>query len=515
MRSFPAWPALCFDGLTQFGWCSLKLWVTVDARVDYDNGRVVQWNDISHGENHLKQNHADKSPSFELSDTDGETVVFGKNNAYVTSQPVQLFEKPDSGVTAFVMFKHFASEKGSSGILVNYGAGGLKLQNHNMEIGMKIKGDNAMFFVHKGGGRMTMSGKVSLKAGEAYHLLTVKIFGGPPEEGALSVGFWLDGKPLSASEKNKGWLKRGKYPTLSAPIEIGARVDGNKVEGTIGAHMSATADSGFNGIISEVVIYGKEMTSAKQAELEAVLIAAQAERTSETCLKHGMKPGGVADGDEQGSQGAGATPDEMPAEEKEDSSRWEYVTCMSAVKLRHRVLNVRLHSSDISYGSGSQQQAVTGNPDGGDSQSYWQIRSEAGAANPCGQGQMLQHGDRVRLLHLGTKKNLHSHQYQSPLTQKQEVSAFGDNGVGDEGDVWELQVRERGDVYSAGWGGPWMRDSIIRLKHVITGQYLFSHRKKFNNGPVEGHNEITCSPRADDRTQWVVEEGIFHPVDKT
>jgi hypothetical protein len=37
---------------------ALKLWVTVDARVDVDGGRVAQWNDISHGENHVKQNSA-------------------------------------------------------------------------------------------------------------------------------------------------------------------------------------------------------------------------------------------------------------------------------------------------------------------------------------------------------------------------------------------------------------------------------------------------------------------------
>ena len=42
---------------------ALKLWVTVDARVDVDGGRVAQWNDISHGENHAKQNSAGK-PQF-------------------------------------------------------------------------------------------------------------------------------------------------------------------------------------------------------------------------------------------------------------------------------------------------------------------------------------------------------------------------------------------------------------------------------------------------------------------
>ena len=42
---------------------ALKLWVTVDARVDVDGGRVAQWNDISHGENHAKQNSAGKPHS--------------------------------------------------------------------------------------------------------------------------------------------------------------------------------------------------------------------------------------------------------------------------------------------------------------------------------------------------------------------------------------------------------------------------------------------------------------------
>ena len=34
-------------------------------------------------------------------------------------------------------------------------------------------------------------------------------------------------------------------------------------------------------------------------------------------------------------------------------------------------------------------------------------------------------------------------------------------------------VREQGDTYEAGWGGPWLRDSLVRFKHVVTGQYLF------------------------------------------
>lgn len=42
-------------------------------------------------------------------------------------------------------------------------------------------------------------------------------------------------------------------------------------------------------------------------------------------------------------------------------------------------------------------------------------------------------GDVIRLQHLATKRNLHSHLFQSPISRNQEVSAFGENGNGDTG----------------------------------------------------------------------------------
>ena len=36
-------------------------------------------------------------------------------------------------------------------------------------------------------------------------------------------------------------------------------------------------------------------------------------------------------------------------------------------------------------------------------------------------------------MHIETKKNLHSHHFNSPLSNNYEVSAFGDEGLGDEG----------------------------------------------------------------------------------
>ena len=36
-------------------------------------------------------------------------------------------------------------------------------------------------------------------------------------------------------------------------------------------------------------------------------------------------------------------------------------------------------------------------------------------------------------MHLATRKNLHGHRFQSPLSNNLEVSAFGEDGVGDAG----------------------------------------------------------------------------------
>ena len=47
--------------------------------------------------------------------------------------------------------------------------------------------------------------------------------------------------------------------------------------------------------------------------------------------------------------------------------------------------------------------------------------------------QPIKCGQTIRLMHLQTRKNLHSHHFQSPLSHNLEVSAFGEDGEGDEG----------------------------------------------------------------------------------
>jgi dolichyl-phosphate-mannose--protein O-mannosyl transferase len=51
----------------------------------------------------------------------------------------------------------------------------------------------------------------------------------------------------------------------------------------------------------------------------------------------------------------------------------------------------------------------------------------------CFYRQPIECGQTIRMTHVSTNRNLHSHHFQSPLSHNLEVSAYGDNGEGDEG----------------------------------------------------------------------------------
>ena len=147
-----------------------------------------------------------------------------------------------------------------------------------------------------------------------------------------------------------------------------------------------------------------------------------------------------------------------------------YVTCGSVVKLININYNIRLHSHDIKYGSGSGQQSVTGVDESEDANSYWQVKgpmssgtqgstTTGGTEGPtCVRGTPIKCGSVVRLQHLNTGRNLHSHLFSSPLSGNQEISAFGEHGTGDTGDNWTIVCP----------GDYWERDETVRLKHADT-----------------------------------------------
>lgn len=178
-------------------------------------------------------------------------------------------------------------------------------------------------------------------------------------------------------------------------------------------------------------------------------------------------------------------------------SHLRYVTCGSLTKLLNRRWDVRLHSHEVRYSGGSGQQSVTGTEKADDINSHWMVKGRSETS--CSRGQPIKCGDIVRLEHLATKKNLHSHHFSSPLTSKQEVSAYGENGQGNSGDFWRVVCKT----------GYWERDGDVRLKHTDTEAWLSVSGKSYGQ-QLGGQLEV-CGELApyDESCVWRAAEGVF------
>ncbi|KAF9435536.1 Stromal cell-derived factor 2-like protein 1 [Entomortierella beljakovae] len=175
---------------------------------------------------------------------------------------------------------------------------------------------------------------------------------------------------------------------------------------------------------------------------------------------------------------------------------YQKVTCGSSIKLTHDKSQFKLHSHQIPYGSGSGQQSITAVPQKDDTNSLWLVMAELGRT--CDRGEPVPCGTNIRLKHVNTKKFLHSHHHNSPMSGGLEVSAYDGQ---DDGDNWTLECLNK-DEY-------WMRESPVKLQHVNTGTYLSSSSKHVYGNPIPGQQEV-ASHRLDYSDQkWSAQEGFY------
>eukprot|EP00055_Hartaetosiga_balthica_P009991 m.41179 g.41179 ORF g.41179 m.41179 type:complete len:217 (-) comp6983_c1_seq1:175-825(-) len=180
---------------------------------------------------------------------------------------------------------------------------------------------------------------------------------------------------------------------------------------------------------------------------------------------------------------------------------FDVVTFGSSVKLEHIMSGVRLHSHDVMYGvrgGGSGQQSVTGMDSSSDSNSLWKILPSTRGAEASRTA--VKCGSQIRLLHINTKKFLHSHRgFVSPLSHNQEVSALGPASNIDGGDDWVVECS----------GEKWLKESDVKLKHATTGYYLHHTNQHTFGRPIEGQKEICAFPHSTDYGKWRTKEGYF------
>jgi len=95
-------------------------------------------------------------------------------------------------------------------------------------------------------------------------------------------------------------------------------------------------------------------------------------------------------------------------------------------------------------------------------------------------------------------KNLHSHNFRAPLSKNQEVSAFGDDGAGDEMDIWVVTCPYQ----------TWRRDGAVKLKHKGTQKYLSVSGQQYNR-PISGQMEVVGQSQSGGATDWKAVEGVY------
>jgi dolichyl-phosphate-mannose--protein O-mannosyl transferase len=127
------------------------------------------------------------------------------------------------------------------------------------------------------------------------------------------------------------------------------------------------------------------------------------------------------------------------------------------VKLAHEATAFRLHSHKVAYGSGSKQQSVTLQQRVDDHNSLWTVLAPLNGQ--CVRGARIKSGKTIRLKHAATGALLHSHNFASPLSGNQEVSAY--EGESNADDHWIVYPND---------GEYWMREQSVVFKHAVTGK---------------------------------------------
>jgi len=200
------------------------------------------------------------------------------------------------------------------------------------------------------------------------------------------------------------------------------------------------------------------------------------------------------------------------------------IGCGSVIKLsspqRGSDASYHLYSDDMQMHGGSGQQIVTFAKDDPSSiKTLWQVRpkhhNEEGREYPTQDNddtctkvaEPVKCGSIIRLTHMGTKTNLHSHGVKSPLSKQQEVTSYGQgDGKGDNGDNWLVECT----------GTYWLRKHPVRLQHIDTKGYLGASRQAvFNQNncgggcPIMNHLEAFGRKTKDELSVLEADLGVY------
>ncbi len=177
------------------------------------------------------------------------------------------------------------------------------------------------------------------------------------------------------------------------------------------------------------------------------------------------------------------------------------VGCGSAIRISNVGTGFKLHSHRINYGTGSGQQVVSAINDMNDPKSLWIVKEPFGD-QPCPTGKRVACGQRVRLEHMMSGKNLHSDaEFKAPFSLKQEVSLFGSAGDGDIYDDWVIECTDEAQDFIKG-------GITFMLRHAETERYLHTesqytyNQENCRNCPIIGQREVCATLTKGRFSEW-------------
>lgn len=190
------------------------------------------------------------------------------------------------------------------------------------------------------------------------------------------------------------------------------------------------------------------------------------------------------------------------------------VTYGSSIKFTHKNSSYQLHASNVAWGSGSAELAVTAINDKSSPNTLWQIQQEYQPTNPevlAPYGNPVRCGDVIRLRHSTTQTFLRSQLHRAPISGRQEVSS---ENKGDKMNENFTLICLNGIPT----GTQLTQSTPIKLKHKKSNQFLYTRSNdNFNNQnchncPIVGHFEVSCSTQDDGNNIWTMTDGFYIPV---
>ncbi|KAG7664917.1 PMT1 [[Candida] subhashii] len=181
----------------------------------------------------------------------------------------------------------------------------------------------------------------------------------------------------------------------------------------------------------------------------------------------------------------------------------------SIVTIRHlETSGGYLHSHPHFYETGSKQQQITLYPHL-DTNNKWFIEPYSNKTIYNETFVPLTNGIKIRLRHLNTGRRLHSHDEKAPVSERdwqKEASCYGYDGFeGDANDDFVVEIVKHRTKNEEAKQNVRAIETIFRLRHAMTGHYLFSSTVKLPDWGF-GQQEVTAASQGRrGLTYWYIE----------